>query len=849
MPSRLKSRSVATTWANSSLEIFKRRKWKSFQYQRLTRQRYLDGCCGLIHSATGTGKTLAAMLGPIQQWIDNPPSHECFIKRRGAKDAAPLAILWLTPLRALASDSEAAILDIVSTLELPWSVERRTSDVSASVKARQKKALPTVLITTPESISLLLSDKAFASKLAHLQAVIVDEWHELMGTKRGVQTELALARLNRIQPTLQRWGLSATIGNLTQSLSALTGNTSNGCIIEGTAKKKIELASVIPPKIERFPWAGHLGLTMAEEVAKVIDEAQSTLVFTNTRNQTELWYQELLRRRPTLAGQIALHHGSLDSGVRHWVEDGLRAGKLKAVVCTSSLDLGVDFSAVDQVIQIGSPKGAARMIQRAGRSGHSPGQTSRMIFVPTHALELIELAAVRDAYASKQLEDRLPIEKPLDVLAQHLVTIAIGGGFDADSMFAEVRQTYAYQDLSRQEFAWTLDFIVRGGQCLDAYEDFKRVRCIDDYYSATDAKTIRIHRMNIGTITSDASIDVKFLNSAKIGNVEESFVSKLKPGDRFLLAGKLLELVRIADNAAWVRRARGTPTTVPRWQGGRLPLSTQLAVAVRRRLDAANAGEYIGKEMTAVRELLDIQASWSCIPKSNELLIESLKTRDGFHLFFFPFAGRLVHEGLSALVAYRIAKHQRNTFHLAINDYGFLLHSATAPNLEIDEAEVRRWFSLDHLLPDCLASLNASEMGRRQFREIARVAGLVHSGQPGRTKSSRQLQASSNLFFDVFNEYDPENLLLQQTRREVMSRQLEWDRLYSTLETIQQALIVFQRPAQTTPLAFPLVVDRLRQKLSTESLADRVRKMQDQLNQAADRPDTKTKAPRSSKPD
>ena len=829
-------------WPRSSLKLFERRGWTAFVFQRAARRAFLKGQQGLVHSATGTGKTVSALLGPIQSWIDAPPPIAAWHKVRGRDtQIAPLSILWLTPLRALASDTETSIASIIETLELPWTVERRTSDVSASIKKRQRTTMPTVLVTTPESLSLLLSYEEFALQLAFLKAIVVDEWHELLGTKRGVQTELALAAVSRIQPAALRWGLSATLGNLSQALQTLVGASNQAAtiepasaIIEGTVKKKIIISSLIPKSIERFPWAGHLGLSQSESVVEAIEKCESTLIFANTRNQTELWYQELLRRRPTLAGQLALHHGSLDAEVRRWVEDGLKNNKLKGVVCTSSLDLGVDFTAVDQVVQIGSPKGAARMLQRAGRSGHTPGQDSHMIFVPTHALELIELAAVRDVVAAKTLEARVPLNKPLDVLVQHLVTVAIGGGFKRNNLLSEVRTTYAYKDLTDEEFDWAVDFVVRGGSTLQAYEDFNKVQIKDDLYYVDAAKVIKQHRYSIGTIASDTAMQVRFIKGAKLGQVEEQFISKLKPGDKFLFAGRLLELSRIADNTAWVRRGKGTPSTVPRWQGGRLPLSTQLGQAVRQRLDDAKAGRFDGVEMKAVKDILELQQRWSAIPGQNDLLVESIKTRDGYQLFIFPFAGRLVHEGLSSLLAYRLSKNRSLTFHMAINDYGFLLHTAEDPQLDLSSAAIKCWFTDDNLLQDCAQSVNASEMGRRQFREVARVAGLVNNGQPGRPASTRQLQASSNLFYEVFQEYDPQNLLLEQCRREVLQQQLEWDRLRATLDRIAESEIVLRHPRRPTPLAFPLLVDRLRQKISTESLADRVKRLQAQLENAAE---------------
>lgn len=815
--------------------FFAGRGWKAFPFQWQACDEFLAGRDAVIYSATGTGKTIAALLGPAEAYLKSPLPLEQLNRRRGADPAAPLQMIWITPLRALSADTADAIAGFAETLELPWSVERRTGDVSSSVKSRQKTQLPSVLVTTPESLSLLLTYETFTAQLGSLRSIVVDEWHELLGTKRGVQTELAMARLSASAPTAVRTALSATLGNLDEALAALQCRRygREGVLIAGESRKELRLTTLMPPVIERFPWAGHLGISMAEAVATQIDAARSTLVFTNTRNQTEHWYQQLLRSRPTLAGQLALHHGSLDSDVRHWVEQGLKEGKLKAVVCTSSLDLGVDFTAVDQVIQIGSPKGAARLLQRAGRSGHRPGEPSQLAFVPTNALELIELAAVRDLLAAGDLEHRRPLLAPLDVLSQHLVTMALGGGFDADEAFDEIRTAYSYRDLSRSDFDWAVDFVVRGGESLRAYDDYRRVEAVDGRYVVTDSRVAKRHRWNIGTITGDAVVQVRYMTGARLGTVEEQFIARLKPGDRFLFAGKLLQLVRIADNAAWVRKAKGTPTAVPRWEGGRLPLSSQLADGVRSRLQDALEHRYAGVEMQAARPLLELQREWSVIPAADELLVEHLQNREGFHLFLFPFAGRLVHEGLSSLLAYRLARERSVTFHMAINDYGLLLHSPEVPPIDVSVDAVRQWFSLGNLLEDCLASLNAGELGRRQFRDIARVAGLISSGGPGRNSSQKHLQASSNLFFEVFNQYDPSNLLLEQSRREVLQHQLEWQRLVDTLSRVAAGRITLCRPERPTPLAFPLLVDRLRQKLSTESLADRVRKLQVQLEVAA----------------
>lgn len=757
-------------------------------------------------------------------------------------DNSQLRVLWITPLRALATDTAKSLAAAIDGLGVPWQVEKRTGDSDPAIRNRQRTRFPEVLVTTPESLTLMLSWPDNLQRFAQLRLIVVDEWHELLGSKRGVQTELALARIRNRQPSASVWGLSATIGNLPEALTTLCGVSvksaahetslplSSGTLIRGQLDKSIEIESIIPDDIERFPWAGHLGIRLVPQVIKIIESANSSLVFTNTRSQTEVWYRALIAAQPKLAGQIAVHHGSLDRGVRDWVEESLRDGKLKCCVCTSSLDLGVDFAIVDHVIQIGSPKGNARLLQRAGRSGHQPGVTSKLTFVPTNAIELIELAAVRDSIVEGKIESRVPLSKPLDVLAQHVVTVAVGDGFDPAELLAEVRSTQAYATLTDEEWKWVLDFAEHGGSSLTAYSDFHRIKHVDGRYVVTDSAIARRHRISIGTIVSDSAVIVKYLKGARLGTVEESFIGRMEAGDKFMLAGKLLELVKVHDNVAYVRRGSGSTTTIPRWMGGRMPLSSELSVALREKLEQASRGIFNSAEMRSVQPLLEIQADRSIIPSANQLLIERYKNRDGFHVFVYPFDGRLVHEGMAALVAWRLSRRMPISFSMAMNDYGFLIVSPTKAPL--DDALQNGLFDARNVDVDILASLNESEMSKRQFREIARVAGLIFEGYPGQQKKTRHLQASSNLFFDVFKEYDPENLLLKQARREVMERQLEQNRLIAVLKRIQQSEIVIREIARPTPLAFPLIVDRLRDRLSSEQLADRIARMQKTLEKA-----------------
>jgi ATP-dependent Lhr-like helicase len=830
-PSRDAALAAAERWMTE-------RGWAPFGFQREVWSAYLAGESGLLHAATGTGKTLAAWLGPVAEWaagapddvtVPEPPARA---RRGGRASAPPLRVLWITPLRALAADTAAALAEPLAALAPTWTLETRTGDTTAAMRARQRKRLPTALVTTPESLSLLLTREDGASLFADLRLVVVDEWHELLASKRGVQVELALARLRRLQPALRTWGLSATIGNVEAARDALLGiGPAHARLVRGAEPKRVEVDAVIPPVIDRFPWAGSLGTRLAPQVAAAVDEGETAIVFTNTRAQTELWYRALLEERPDWAGVLALHHGSLDRARRDWVEAGLREGRLRCVVATSSLDLGVDFSPVDRVLQIGSPRGVARLLQRAGRSGHRPGAVSRVTCIPTSTLELLEVAAARDGVERGHIEARPPVERPLDVLAQHVVTVALGGGIDADALLAEVRATRAYADLPDDEWAWVLDFVTRGGGALQAYPEYARVVLRDGRLLVESAVVARRHRMSVGTIVSDAQIAVRFLRGPSLGSVEESFLARLKPGDRFTLGGRALELVRVRDLVAWVRRAPNAEASVPRWSGARLPLSAELAALVRERLGEAARDVHRGPEMAALRPILAVQARWSRIPAADELLIERVKTREGHHLFVFPFEGRLVHEGLAALLAWRLARLRPITFSLAANDHGFeLLSTEPAP---LDEALAAGLLSPTGLVDDLPASLNATEMARRQFREIARVSGLVFPGLPRSGRTARQLQASSGLLFDVFQRHDPANLLLEQAHREVLERQLERSRLGRALERLAASRVVVTTPRRTPPLAFPLLVQRARERVSSETLADRVRRMQLALEKAA----------------
>ncbi len=767
----------------------------------------------MINAPTGSGKTLSLAVPILLAGIGLKPSK--------------VQALWITPIRALSKEIEGAIKTAAEGLGSSWKVGVRTGDTKVSEKIRQKEKPPAILITTPESLHQLLSQKGYADYFSELNTVVVDEWHELMGSKRGVQMELALSRLKALRPALATWGISATIGNMDQSLEVLLGNDvhkNEHVIIRSTLEKQVEIVSVYPDDLENFPWAGHIGIRLLDKAIEVVRQSASTLIFTNTRSFAEIWYQKMLDRAPELSGQIAMHHGSISQEIRQWVEEQLHEGGLKAVICTSSLDLGVDFRPVETIIQVGSPKGVARFLQRAGRSGHRPGAVSRIYFLPTHSLELIEAAAIRQAVREKIIEDRLPYLRSFDVLVQYLVTLATGEGFAPEQILKEVRGTFCFQSITDDEWHWALNFITTGGESLTAYDEYRKVIIDDGIYRVADRRVAIRHRLSIGTIVSDSSMMVRYTSGKNLGTIEEYFIAQLNPGDVFWFAGRKLELVRVKDMEALVRNTRRKSGRVPSWQGGRMALSSQLSEMIRVKVNAAAEGKDTDEEMKFLRPLLQLQKNLSHLPRQNEFLIEYFETEEGHHVVMYPFEGRLVHEGLASLVAYRIARILPITFSIAMNDYGFELLSDQP--IPIEEALETNVLGEEDLLRDIQASINSVEMARRKFRDIASIAGLLFKGYPGQRVRDRHIQSSSQLFFNVFHEYDSANLLLLQAYEEMMDFQLEEARMRQALQRINHQRIVLRHPERPTPFAFPIMIDRLsRDRLTSEKLEDRVKRM------------------------
>lgn len=802
---------------------FASRGWAPLPFQKAMWRHYLAGESGLLHTPTGSGKTLAMFGGPLLQALHDPPPRTT---RGRAKTPVPvLQVLWITPLRALAADTARALREPLDALGLDWQVGLRTGDASARDKRLAREGRLDVLVTTPESLALLLSYPDTMARLQHLRCVVVDEWHELLGNKRGVLLQLNLRRLRDALPALQVWGLSATLGNLDEARDVLLPDVPDAPLVAGARPRPVSVETLLPAQGERFPWAGHLGLSQLQRVLEKLLAVRTSLLFTNTRAHAELWHQALSAVWPEDPDTLALHHGSLDPALRRAAEEGLREGRLRCVVATSSLDLGVDFPSVDQVLQIGSPKGIARLLQRAGRAKHRPGESGHIVCVPSHALELVEYAAARRALAHGHIEARRPLRLSLDVLAQHAVSCALGGGFDPDVLFEQVRRTHAFAGLDRAHWEGVLEFIVQGGRALSQYPDFhKVVRDDDGMYRVHDRRVALRHRLSIGTITSDGSVMVQFLRGGRLGAVEEQFLSRLRPGDRFQFAGRLLELVRLENLTAYVRKARGGDGVVPRWQGGRLPLSEALG----HEMEAVLASPPDSPEMRWLAPLLALQTRLSALPGPALLLVEHVRRREGQFVFVYPFAGRQVNEGLAALMALRWTRLQTNTFGYAANDYGFVL--APARPVELDAARVRSLLSPEGLLTDLRESLNLGELARRQFRDIARVSGMLVPALPGRTpRSLRQLQASSGLLYDVLRQHDPDHILLTLAEHEVLHDQLDLESLARALSSCQARTLSVQQPTSLGPLSFPLWAERLRGQLSNEDWKTRVLRAAQQL--------------------
>ena len=809
---------------------FERQGWTPLPFQRQCWQAYLAGESGLIQVPTGSGKTYAAVMGPIADFLAEP--------------SPGLRLLYLTPLRALSRDLALAIQQPIAAMGWPLRVAIRNGDTSSYERGKQLRSPPEILITTPESLSLLLANPKAPALFAGLRAVVIDEWHELMGSKRGSQTELCLSWLRSQRPALRTWAISATIGNLDEAARSAVGTGAAGApaseprLITAPIARATEIRSLLPESIDGFPWAGHLGLRRYEDLVAALEPGVSTLLFTNTRNQAERWHQCLRYACPEMEHALALHHSAIDRAEREAIEAGVKAGDLRWVVCTSSLDLGVDFQPVERVVQIGSAKNVARLLQRAGRSAHNPGGTSQVLFMPTHALELLELSALRRGLAAGLVEERRQPNAPIDVLLQHLTSLACGPGFEPAQALATVRSAWSYRQLSDSDWQWCLRFLEHGGDCLGAYPRYRKLEREDGRLLVKEKAIARMHRLHIGTITADRAVTVRFVRGAVLGHVEEAFIGRLKAGDVFFFAGRQLEFVRLREMTAQVKASSKKSNTVPAWAGGQMALSDLLSRHLRAEVDRcaralAGKAKLDSPELAALEPLLQRQVQLSRLPRQHELLVEVCNSREGSHLYAYPFEGRFVHEGLGFLWAWRLARHQASTITVSVNDYGFeLLAPKNYPFEELFELHAEELLAAANLKDDLEQAINLSELCRRRFRAIAQISGLVLNGFPGQAKSGGQLQISAALLYDVFSRHEPANRLLVQARSEVLSEQLDLPRITVALQRLRRCTLQLERTPRPGPLAFPLLAERLNNRMSNESLLQRLERLRQEAERA-----------------
>jgi ATP-dependent Lhr-like helicase len=797
---------------------FKSQKWNAQSFQKQCWKAYAAGKNGMLHAPTGSGKTYALWGGIVAEMTQTQ------------KPPKGLNALWITPLRALGVEIQKSTQKMLADFNPELHVELRTADTPQNQRAKLLKTPPFGLVSTPESVHVLLANKNHQRYFSQLKVVVVDEWHELLGSKRGVQVELALAYLRSLLPNLKVWGISATLGNKELAREILLGPTVNFAVIEAKIQKKIRVHSLLPKTMERFPWRGHLGIHLLPQVLKIVQKNKSTLIFTNTRAQCEIWFHRILEASPELAGSIAMHHGSIDKKIRLWVEEALRNETLKVVVCTSSLDLGVDFSPVENCIQIGSPKGVGRFIQRAGRSGHQPKAGSSIYFLPTHAMELIESVALQKGIKNQKIEDRIPYLNSYDVLIQFLMTLAVGAGFDPVKIYPVVTSSFCFQALDQERWQWILNFLIRGSQSLQHYDEYKKLISSEEGLLKAANKGIALrHRLSMGTIVSGNDLKIRYQKGGYLGSIEEWFIAKLKPGDTFAFSGKNLELLRIQKMEVIVKKSKVKQAKIPAWMGGRMSFSAHLSDLLKEALFEDQ--NKTTREFQSLLPVFDQQKKESVVPQPHELLIERFETKEGFHTVFYPFEGYALHEAMASLLAYRISLLSPISFSMSYNDYGFELLSDQAFSQEAFMDN--NLFSSEHLFEDLVQSINISEMARRRFRDIAVISGLVFQGFPNKPIKSKHLQSGSQLFFEVFKDYEPDNLLYQQAIEETFDHGMERGRMQLVFEALEQKTIVWKNCSQPTPFSFPLITDRMRSKLSSESVEDRIKKMYLQLEKAA----------------
>jgi ATP-dependent Lhr-like helicase len=775
---------------------FERRGWHPHAHQLEMMELDRRGQSALLIAPTGGGKTLAGFLPTLAELAESP--------------RAGLHTLYISPLKALAVDIHRNLELPIAEMQLPISSETRTGDTPQSKRQRQRRRPPNILLTTPESLALLLSYAEAPRMFSALARVVIDEVHALAGTKRGDQLSLGLARLQRLSPAARRIGLSATVADeiALRSWLAPTGRD------DDSAVRLVRGRSGASPRIgilnssERMPWAGHMALFAMPDVYNAIRAHRTTLVFVNTRAQAELVFQALWRLNDDNL-PIALHHGSLSPEQRRKVEAAMARGALRAVVATSSLDLGVDWAAVDLVVQVGAPKGASRLIQRIGRANHRLDEPSEALLVPANRFEYLECRAALEAVRDNALDGDRPRPGGLDVLAQHVLGMACSAPFEADELYREITSAAPFASLSRAGFDDVLSFVATGGYALGNYERWRRLKRGDDgRHSVAGPAFARRYRMNIGTIVEEPMLRVRLRNGRTLGQVEEYFVEALVPGDTFLFAGELLRFEGIREMAAIVSRATGDMPKVPVYAGGRLPLTTQLADRVRALLAEPGRWHSLPPD---VREWLELQRRRSLLPGPSSLLVETFPRGGKEFLVAYCFEGRNAHQSLGMLLTRRMERLGLRPLGFVASDYVIAVWSLR-PAVHLDIL-----FDQDMLGDDLEAWMAESSLLKRTFRNVAVIAGLIDRQHPGEEKSRRQITFNSDLIYDVLRKHEPNHVLLRATRADAAGGLTDIRRLADMLARIK-GRIVHRRLRRVSPLAVPAMLDIGREAVYGEAI-------------------------------
>ena len=742
------------------------------------------GASALLIAPTGGGKTLAGFV----------PSLVELAERLAAGESPGLHTLYVSPLKALAVDVHRNLEQPIAEMGLPINAETRTGDTPTSKRQRQRRRPPHLLMTTPESLSLLLSYADAARIIADLQVVIVDELHALETNKRGDMLALGLARLATLAPNCRRIGLSATVAEPARLQDWLSYGGDVRRITGGEGAKP--QATILLPGTE-IPWSGHMAVHAVPAIYELIRDAGTTLVFVNTRAQAEIIFQELWHLNDDHLS-IAVHHGSLSAEQRRKVEAAMAAGRLKAVVATSSLDLGVDWGAVDLVVQVGAPKGVTRLLQRIGRSNHRLDRPSRAVLVPANRFEFLECRAALDAIAAGTLDGEAPRPGGLDVLAQHMLGMACSAPFDADDLYDEVCRAQPYAELSRFDFDEVLSFVATGGYALGNYEKYRRLARDDDgRYRAASAADVRRYRMNVGTIVEAPTLRVRLRRGRFLGEVEEYFVQGLTEGDTFVFAGQILRFEGVRETVVETTPAAGDAPMVPAYAGGRLPLSTHLADRVRGMLQDRRAWDGMPP---AVAEWLRLQRRRSLLPDRGGLLVETFPRGQKNYLVAYCFEGRNAHQTLGMLLTRRMERAGLGPLGFVATDYVLATWGLREPT------DVAALFAQDMLGDDLEEWMAESTMLKRTFRKVAVIAGLIERRYPGQEKTRRQVTVSSDLIYDVLRQHEPNHVLLRATRADAGSGLTDIRRLAGMLARVE-GRIRHRRLGRISPLAVPVLLE------------------------------------------